>query len=231
MNRLDDLARFYELLNRLEQKLGGKRRLRECDARMTWPDRGVYFFFEEGEARSDSGSGARVVRVGTHAVSAGSSSKLWGRLSQHRGAKSSFGGSHRGSVFRLIVGAALIARDPELKVETWGKGNSAPRAVRDAERSLEEKVSHYIGAMPFLWLKADDDPSSSSIRSYIENHSIALLSNASTDECLDRNSVGWLGRYCPRAEVQRSGLWNSRGVRERYDEEFLRVLGNLILAL
>ena len=33
---------------------------------MYWPQRGVYFFMEDGEERSDSGSGLRIVRVGTH---------------------------------------------------------------------------------------------------------------------------------------------------------------------
>jgi hypothetical protein len=55
----------------------------------------VYFFREAGETRCDSGNGPRIVRVGTHALKAGSSTKLWTRLSQHRG-KSAGGGNHRG---------------------------------------------------------------------------------------------------------------------------------------
>jgi hypothetical protein len=52
----------------------------------------VYFFMEEGETRSDSGIGARIVRVGTHALKEGSGTKLWTRLSQHRGQEKSGGG-------------------------------------------------------------------------------------------------------------------------------------------
>ncbi len=77
MNRLADLGQFYDLLAHLEKKLGGKRCLAECRGRADWPRRGVYFFFENGEHRSKSGDGMRVVRVGTHALKAGSKSKLW----------------------------------------------------------------------------------------------------------------------------------------------------------
>jgi hypothetical protein len=80
-----DLIRFYEALGSLEGHLGGKRTLAGCDGRMSWPARGVYFFFEPGEVRSDTGMGPRVVRVGTHALTASSRSSLWQRLSQHRG--------------------------------------------------------------------------------------------------------------------------------------------------
>jgi hypothetical protein len=68
--RLDDLFRFYDLLDRLKQRVGGRRLLSECHGRMAWPQRGVYFFMENGEERAESGSGLRVVRVGTHALTA-----------------------------------------------------------------------------------------------------------------------------------------------------------------
>ena len=106
--RLDHLKRFYDLLADLEIRQGDRRRLSACDGRMNWPARGVYFFFEPGETRSDSGAGPRVVRVGTHALTTGSRTTLWDRLSQHRGTAKKGGGNHRGSIFRLLVGAALI---------------------------------------------------------------------------------------------------------------------------
>jgi hypothetical protein len=83
--RLTDLVRFYKLLAALENKIGPHRKLGECSGRMDWPKRGVYFFFEDGEKRSHTGNGQRVVRVGTHALTTGSGTKLWSRLSQHRG--------------------------------------------------------------------------------------------------------------------------------------------------
>ena len=62
---------FYRLL----AGLGGARRLRDCRAG-DCPPGGVYFFFEDGEVRSDSSS--RVVRVGTHALTAASKRHLVG---------------------------------------------------------------------------------------------------------------------------------------------------------
>ncbi len=77
---------------------------------MDWPQRGVYFFRETGETRTDTGEGQRIVRVGTHALKSGARSTLWGRLSQHRGNASGGGGNHRGSIFRKIVGAATVEK-------------------------------------------------------------------------------------------------------------------------
>ena len=110
LERVAYTVRFYELLSSLAAGLGGWRRLAECSGRMNWPQRGVYFFFEPGESRSRSGTGNRVVRVGTHALKDGSRSTLWQRLSQHRGNARGDGGNHRGSIFRLLVGAALARR-------------------------------------------------------------------------------------------------------------------------
>ena len=55
MPRLDDLVRFYRLLETLERRIGGSRLLADCHGRMNWPQRGVYFFTEHGETRTDSG--------------------------------------------------------------------------------------------------------------------------------------------------------------------------------
>jgi len=178
LSRLSDLIRFYEILGRLEARQQGPKTLNHCHARMGWTLRGVYFFFEPGEIRSDSGNGLRIVRVGTHGVSRGAKSTLWMRLSQHRGSTTGSGGNHRGSVFRLLVGAAICARDPSLNVPSWGQRQSAAKSVRAAERELEAAVSRYIGVMPFLHLAVNDEPSPESMRAYLERNSIALLSNS-----------------------------------------------------
>ncbi len=99
--------RFYYLLDTLASNVGSARRLEACSGRMDWPARSVYFFFKTGEAKSDTGVGPMIVRVGTHALKQGSKTNLWSRLSQHRGQRSAAGGNHRGSIFRLIVGASL----------------------------------------------------------------------------------------------------------------------------
>ena len=230
MTRLDDLMRFYQLLTRLEAAMGGTRLLSNCDGRMNWPKYGVYYFFEPGEMRSDSGEGPRVVRVGTHAVSSGSKTTLWNRLSTHRGSTHPGGGNHRGSIFRLLLGSAIIERDQLQDIESWGIGSSAKVAgerlgiggqqVQVHEQSLELAVSKHIRNMPFLWLAVEDEPGRGSSRAYIERSSIALLSNFRR-KSLDAHSEYWLGRYSDRVLVRESGLWNQNHVAEQHDTDFL----------
>jgi len=225
--RLGDIQRFYEILDELERRVGGKRTLAEADGRMGWPKRGVYCFFEPGEERTTSGTGLRVVRVGTHGLKTGSKSTLWGRLKQHQGTVGGSdpgGGNHRGSVFRLHVGSALIRRDSwsEVVAGGWGKGGSADRLVRERERPLERAVSQQIRSMPFLWVDIGDEPGPSSMRGYFERNAIALLSNYDRRNApIDPPSAGWLGRWADREAIRDSGLWNVNHVAESCDPDFL----------
>jgi hypothetical protein len=190
---------------------------------MWWPTRGVYFFFEPGEVRHGDDGTARVVRIGTHALKRGSRTTLWQRLSQHRGAERTGGGNHRGSIFRLLVGAALAAKTPDLRCPTWGSGSSADRSTRQNERDLEAAVSKFIGRMNVLCLPVEDAPGPDSLRGYIEQNAIALLSNFNRP-AVDTPSMNWLGRNCPREKIRRSGLWNSNHVEETYRSDFLDVM-------
>ena len=226
IRRLNHLDRFYSILSALEKSLGGARKLSDCSGRMNWPRRGIYFFFEPGERRSNTGDGSRIVRVGTHAIKSGSGTKLWTRLSQHRGQVLLGGGNHRSSIFRLIVGAALIERDGH-DYPSWGKGRSASREVREGEQPLERAVSALIGDMSFLWLSIEDEPGPDSQRGYIERNAIALLSNFGRPP-LDPPSLNWLGHFCNRERVRTSGLWNSNHVDDDYDTTSLDTLERLI---
>lgn len=225
-SRISDLQNFYVLLGSLSETVGGPRTLAACSGRLGWPRRGVYFFMEEGEVRSHSGTGPRIVRVGTHALTGGSGTKLWSRLKQHRGQQKTGGGNHRGSIFRLIVGTAIMARNGH-DFPTWGRRSKAPADVRAAENALECEVSKVICAMPFLWLAVNDEPGAKSLRGYIERNAIALLSNFEK-EALDPPSVGWLGHHCNRALVRKSGLWNQNHVDEAYGSAFLDALEKLV---
>jgi hypothetical protein len=220
------LERLYELLRQLEVGLGGKRRLQSCTGAMAWPQRGVYFFFEPGEFRAAQPSVERVVRVGTHAVGEGSTSTLWSRLHTHRGSVVG-GGYHRGSIFRLHVGAALLQRDDaRAQVPTWGRGSTAPAEARAAEVDLERRVSAYIGAMSVLWLAVEDAPGPRSDRAYIERNVIALLSR--TGRQVDPPSQQWLGNYSPHEPIRQSGLWNIQWVEEVLDPRVLEVFERYI---
>ena len=237
MNRATEVARFYELLRELEARCGGRRTLNECHGRMGWPPRGVYFFFEPGERRKDDRAGDRVVRVGTHALTEGSGSRLWGRLSQHRGSVRGGTGNHRGSIFRLLVGSAIKARAGTDEPRSWGVASGAGAAarklgldraaLRQTEAPLEREVSRRIGAMPFLWLEIDDPPGPASDRGYVERNAIALLSNFGKVH-LDAPSAEWLGRYSDRQRVRGSSLWNNDFVEGSHDAGFLDRLQQLI---
>jgi hypothetical protein len=200
-DRLTNLRKFYGALDELEQCVGGRRFLNDPELGRLLPERGVYFFFEPGEQRLQSGNGCRVVRVGTHAVRAGSRVQLRGRLFQH------WRGNCKASIFRLLISEALLQLQCELATET--------------AQAIEHTVTEKILAMPFVWLDFDDAASRNSRRAYIEQNSIALLSNYQhPDGMLDAPSTDWLGRHSPRQRIQRSGLWNNHYVRGRCDPDF-----------
>jgi hypothetical protein len=224
--RSEDLKSFYSLLDELEMICGGRRRLQFSDRTSGWPSRGVYFFFEDGELRED-GICSRVVRVGTHGLRP-SRSTLWGRLAQHRGTAGGEmpgGGNHRGSVFRLHVGTALLNSGdwPVTIRETWAKGSNASRSVRKSEYPLEEAVSRRIRAMPLLWVDVPDEPSVESDRGIIERGAIGLLSNLGRSP-IDASSATWLGRSSNRERISGSGLWNVNHVDETPGSNWLHVL-------
>jgi hypothetical protein len=228
-----DLDRLYSLLARLAELPGQGGRLGELPARSSMPERGVYFFQEPGEHRAANPHVLRVVRVGTHAVSSGSKSTLSGRLKAHRGTRAG-GGNHRGSIFRLHVGTALLARDG-VPLATWGVGSSAPPVVRNsetaraAEVACEKRVSEYIGAMSVLWVNVPDDAGADSSRAFIERNAIGLLSNQLAP--IDGARESWLGRFSPRHEIRNSALWNLNYVREVYDPLFLDKLELFVMQM
>jgi hypothetical protein len=188
------------------------------------PERGVYFFLDP--ITPDEQDQWRICRVGTHAVSLGSKSTLRARLRAHLGTRSG-SGNHRGSIFRLHVGNALLRRD-QREIATWGIGSVAPPALRtsevlrEAEARHEQQVSNYIGQLPVLWVAVPDEASPTSERSIIERNAIALLSQDAQRSVMPANR--WLGEYSPRREIRESRLWNLNYVDDDYDPSFLTLL-------
>jgi hypothetical protein len=211
---------FYRLL----AGLGSARRLRDCRAG-DCPSGGVYFFFEDGEVRGDDGS--RVVRVGTHALTAASKATLWDRLRQHRGhlaGRDPGSGNHRASVFRRHAGAALIQRDgqPPGLMASWLDRHGPHPGWASQETAVEMAVSRHIGAMPVLWLCVLDPGT----RGYVERNSIALTSQLAAGQ--DPPSPGWLGHNAIPGQIRQSGLWNVEHVTQPCDPDFLHALEQLI---
>ena len=221
VNRLNHARRFYDLLEQLAALQGGPRPLADVIASLKG-QLGVYFFLEPGEARQESGRGSRVVRVGTHALKAGASSTLRGRLRQHGGSRAG-GGNHRGSIYRLLTGDALIRSGIEPSCLSWGGKD----AVKHAELATEQAVSRRLSTTNVVWVNIDDQPGPDSLRGWIERNSIALLSNAGK-QALDPPSSDWLGHHSSRLRVQASGLWNQNHVDEAYDPAFLDDFESLI---
>lgn len=219
--RLAHVDRFYGLLARLT-RVRPAVSLREQSAAAVHAERGVYFFMEAGEARMTSPFAPRVTRIGTHSVSRGSKATLWNRLRTHRGAADG-SGNHRGSIFRLHVGEAVIRRaELDALFPEWGIGQSADSATRANELEIEQEVSTIIGSMSVVWLEVGDEASPDSDRTYIERNLIAMLSGPTGP--LDLPSANWLGNWSGRDTIRSSGLWNINHVRERYDPEVLDVL-------
>ena len=217
----NDLEQFYRLLSMLDALPNQGLPLRDLPGSRQITDQGVYFFRELGEMWLESLP--RVVRVGTHGVSAGAKANLRSRLKRHLGNRSG-GGNHRGSIFRRHVGEALLVKENHT-IPTWGKGYGAPPELKAspsalaAEAAWERKVSEHIGAMTVLWVHVPDEPSATNMRAFIERNAIALLSNKRfpSAPCSD----SWLGRYSPTEEIRESQLWNINHVNEHYDRSFL----------
>ena len=228
-NRISDVNRLYELLGRLACKRP-PRLLSKCSGYDKWPLRGVYFFYECGEYRSGSGtSRLRVVRVGTHALRTGSKTTLWNRLSHHKGRAKSGGGNHRGSIFRLLVGTALLAKNQRQCID-WDINGPPSRGTLIDKSQVEQWVTETLGNMWVLCLPIEDQAGPSSLRGLVERNAIALLSNYHKQP-IDMSSKSWLGRLCTRPKVQESGLWNQRHVDETYNSAFLDTLEDLIINL
>jgi hypothetical protein len=220
--RLKDVDRFYGLVERMAKSADlGWRKLGDCEGRAV-PKQGIYFFRQTDEFRMSQSFEKRIVRIGTHAVSAGSRATLWNRLRTHRGGANG-SGNHRGSIFRLHVGQALIRKtNRESEFPAWGIGQSAKEAVKANEVEIELEVSKLIADMHVISLRVSGEASPDSDRAYIERNLIALLSG--TTGPIDLPSGHWLGRFSSRDAIRCSGLWNVNHVFDDYDPNVLNVL-------
>lgn len=209
--------RFFGLMQQVWAAQSGGRRIDSTSGRQAWPSRGVYFILDSYGV--DRGRLPRIVRVGTHAVSQGSKTTLWHRLSTHRGTTLG-AGSHRSSIFRLHVGRAWTrCAETEIWPESWGQGQTAPLEVRQGEERLEQQVSKLIGAMSVIWLDVGDEPGPESERAYLERNAIGLISRLG----LLRSAIepDWLGHFSADWRIAVSGLWNLNHVFRRPDPDFI----------
>ena len=66
------------------------------------------------------------------------------------------------------------------------------------------------------WLEVSDEPGRESKRGVVERTSIALLS-CCNDTQADAPTDLWLGHQSTSDQVQQSGLWNQKHVKEQVD--------------
>jgi hypothetical protein len=218
------IARSYGMFAQLVDRMG-LHKLRDILAEEL-PKQGVYFFFDDNEPTIFSTSIPRLVRIGTHGVSAGSVATLRNRLRTHLGTRAG-AGNHRASVFRLHVGRAIIERDGlHDAYPNWGKGQSAPKQVAELEAPLEAKVSEYIGNLRVLFMPVLDTAGTGSMRATIERQFISMFTE---NLCaIEESSRTWLGRFSDKPSIRDSGLWNVRDVGNEYDLKFIPLLDGLL---
>lgn len=222
--RREAIARSYEMFGHLAKAIG-LHPLRDI-LQGEIPKQGVYFFFDDNEPTRFSTVVPRLVRVGTHGVSAGSVATLRNRLRTHLGTRAG-AGNHRASVFRLHVGRAIIERDGFQELyPNWGKGQSASKNITELEAPLEAKVSEYIGNLKVLFIPVLDTAGTGSMRATIERQFIAMFTEGHCS--IEESSPGWLGRFSDKASIKDSGLWNVRDVGSEYDLRFIPLLDSLL---
>lgn len=213
------LRSIYGLLSQAIER-GDSFLLAELSTR-SLPRKGVYIFLDDAELNF-LGDCPRIVRIGTHGVSAGSKSTLRNRLRNHLGTAEG-GGNHRGSIFRLHVGQALLTRDGRHRdFPSWGSGQDAPLEVRGSESVLEREVGQYLRRLRVVVIELDDPSSKKSLRAYVESNLIALLTEGGAP--LDVPNPNWLGKWADADAIRSSGLWNVRDVGRRYDARAISLL-------
>jgi len=165
-----------------------------CEPTKDLPQKGIYFFYEQGEICSHTDK-PRIVRVGIH----GQKATLRTRLRQH------YRLNREGSVFRKHLGTALLKKKgtPDDEIIEWKDGRKSPRW--NNFKATEDEVDRILPSRFFFKVVAVEDGEE---RKKPEEKLIASL--AACPQC--RPSKGWLGQYAWSEKIRKSGLWNSNHV-------------------
>ena len=137
------------------------------------------------------------------------------------------GGNLRASRLRRMVGEAIMAKKPELAVDSWGRNEKAPARSNGSEARVERLVSRRVRAMSVVCPAVEDLPGPDSLRAFIAGNAIGLLSGF-VQAASDPASAYWLRRNSPRERVRGSGLWNAGDVDAELDSKFLEIIAELV---
>lgn len=218
---------FHEQLAMLLTQEGQGLPLAGYSGRSALPRAGLYLFIDPNEPSVHPAVPGRVVRVGTHGVAAGSRSTLWQRLRAHKGTQAG-SGNHRGSIFRLHIGAALQARDYQ-ELPWWGRSSSRPVGLKadlvalEEEKTHEQRVSAYLGKLHLAWLEVPGESGAGNQRARLERYLITLLSGMNGGK--PTIHPRWLGLSSPRVAITGSGLWNLEHVSSAWSDVETNLLG------
>lgn len=151
------------------------------------PGSGIYFVFQRGEGVP---GGPRIVRIGINRKAA----RFRDRIRQH------CRGNRRGSIFRLLLGDALLrSRRHDELCRQWQEreGPVMPEVEDEVSKQLADQFC-------FAYLEVEDDDE----RQTLETWLISCLARSDWAQ----PSPIWLGHHSSRPRVRESGLWNVQGV-------------------
>jgi len=177
------------------------------------PRNGIYFLYEQGESWGHSGSGPRIVRVGTH-----KEGNFRSRISEHflpSERRMDFDVTrprpHDRSIFRKNIGRALLNRDQDPYLEIW-EVDMTPSADRaawrdrrdiDKEKRTEDEVTRVLRErFSFRFVVLEGQKKRIGTEG-IESRLIGTLARCQ----ICQPSPAWLGLHSPKPKIRQSGLW------------------------
>jgi hypothetical protein len=186
----------------------------------TFPERGIYFFYEE-EENSDHGKGLkpRIVRIGTH-----KKDNFRSRISEHflvNESKMNFNQyqpkpSDR-SIFRKNLGRAILNRDKSNYLNIWEtdfttRANRIERGrqrIIELERNVETQITKLLREkFSFRFISLEDEAK----RIGSEGMESRLIGTVARCKICNP-SPNWLGKYSPKTEICNGKLWLSQGLK------------------
>jgi hypothetical protein len=180
------------------------------------PEKGIYFFLEEGETWGHGGNLPRIVRVGSH-----KNGNFRPRIGEHyvEDRKLVFGANQPApkdrSIFRKNIGRALLRREHDPYEVAWEidrtpcRGRNDGTRVVEKEMALERNISSILRNRFTLRSLEVTEEGLRLGQDGLEKSFIGTLAKCG---CC-HSSPGWLGRHSPKAKIAESGLWLEQHLR------------------
>ncbi|MCM8829920.1 MAG: hypothetical protein NC824_02860 [Candidatus Omnitrophica bacterium] len=177
------------------------------------PENGIYFFYENSEILGPNGDRLRIVRIGTH-----KQGNFRSRIKEHYlldESKMDFNKdvpkpSDR-SIFRKNIGRALLNRDEDDYLQVWEidfterKNREFLAHTRDIdkEKRIELEITRILREhFSFRFVIVDTQEERMGSKG-LESSLIGTVANCE----LFKPSDNWLGKYSPKGQIRKSGLW------------------------